>query len=80
MANQYHLTPEELMIKYPAAARLGWTAAKIGVFYSGGLLQGYHCSSERKNLIEEESFLRLIDYANDLLRSRIVDYRNNSKK
>lgn len=61
-----YYTPSELIEKYPEVSNVGWTPIKIGVFLNAGLLLGYHCNSEKKNLIEEESFLDLIDFFNEL--------------
>jgi hypothetical protein len=62
MTRDNFLTPQELMHSYPQVKRLGWNSAKIGVFFSSGMLQGYCCVKERRSMILESSFLELMDY------------------
>lgn len=61
-----YYTPSELIEKYPEVEEVGWTPVKIGMFLNAGLLRGYYASSEKRNVIEEQSFTKLIDYFNEL--------------
>ena len=72
-AKRNYFSPEELMDVYPGAFVLGWTACKIGVCYSMGLLLGRHDTKERKNLIYEPSFRKLMLHANTVTRERLLD-------
>lgn len=36
------------------------------MFLNAGILRGYYASSEKRNVIEEQSFTKLIDYFNEL--------------
>ncbi|WP_343636310.1 hypothetical protein [Fluviicola sp.] len=57
-------TPDELVHKYPQVVDdLDWNASKIGVFFNAGLLDGYRDGKEYKALINETSFLELVNYA-----------------
>jgi hypothetical protein len=67
-----YLSPEELIRKYEETEILGWTAGKIGIFYSAGLLHGKHSSKERKNLILESSFINLIHYTNGITAGKFI--------
>lgn len=59
-----YLTPDELIHKYiQVADELDWNASKVGIFFSSGLLLGYRNGKEYKALIDEASFLELVDYA-----------------
>lgn len=73
-----YLTPEELIKKYPEVKDIGWTSSKIGVFFSGGLLQGKHCKREKRSLIRESSFIDLIDYYNVVLaKNQIIVFKKD---
>lgn len=67
-----YLTPAELVQRYPNVRGIGWSATKIGIFYKAGLLVGYYSSSERKVLIQAQSFIQLVHYANSLAMEKIV--------
>lgn len=67
-----YLTPEELIERYPHTHVIGWTASKIGIFYSAGLLHG-HRGKERRVLILESSFKKLLRYANEVSKERLIN-------
>jgi hypothetical protein len=68
------LTPEELMEKYEQVLSWGWSASKIGTFFSSGLLLGHRNGKEYKALIIETSFLDLMDYVNIVAIKRQLKY------
>lgn len=68
-----HLSPEELMKKFPQVASLGWCASKIGIFYSSGLLIGYRSGKEYKALILESSFVELMEYVNGVTMKKQIN-------
>jgi|GEM_PF-1094841 len=59
-----HLTPSQLVRKYPEIELWGWNQSKIGIFYHSRLLVGK--PKLFKSMIEVSSFLELVDYANTL--------------
>lgn len=59
-------TPAELIEKYPQVQKFGWTAVKIGMFYHSGLLFGRYSHLEKKSLIQENSFIRLMTFFNEI--------------
>jgi hypothetical protein len=59
-----HLAPNEMICKYPEAESLGWNAAKIGTFFSAGLLRGKR--KTLKSFILETSFLELLEYVDKI--------------
>ncbi len=62
-----YLTPDELIHKYRHLENdLDWNASKVGIFFSSGFLIGYRNSKEYKALINEGSFLELVDYVTSL--------------
>lgn len=63
--HDYH-TPDELMQRFPQVRMLGWNSSKIGIFFSSGLLIGYHCGKEKKAMILESSFIELIEFTNTI--------------
>ncbi len=63
---------EELLSLYPQVEYLTWTAPKIGIFFSSGLLIGYHCGKEKKAMILESSFIGLIEFTNTVMLKRQV--------
>lgn len=65
-----HYSPSELLELYPKAAKLGWTPAKIGTFFRGGLLVGYVSGKENKAMILESSFIKLMHYVTEVNRDR----------
>lgn len=66
-------SPSELMELYPQAAKLGWTPTKIGIFFRAGLLVGFVGGKENKAMITEQSFLKLIDFVNDVNHDRHIN-------
>ena len=74
MSSLNYLTPEEIINQYPQVKILGWSASKVGTFYSSGLLLGYRCGKEYKAMILEPSFKKLMDYVNDVNEQRRLDY------
>ncbi len=60
----YYLTPDELVHKYPQVESLGWNASKIGIFFSGHLLNGNWSRHANKALINEISLIELMEYTN----------------
>lgn len=65
-------TPAELVERYPDAKKIGWSATKIGIFFRAGLLLGYYSSSERKAMISEASFVRLVTLRNENVMGRLL--------
>lgn len=75
--HDYH-TPDELMQRFPQVRTLGWNSSKIGVFFSSGLLIGYHCGKEKKAMILESSFIELIEFTNTVvLKKQVFIYPKN---
>jgi hypothetical protein len=69
------LTPDELMNRFPNVATIGWDTSKIGVFFKSSLLMGYVAKHDKKALIIEDSFRKLIDYASsNLLKRSTIPY------
>ena len=68
------LTPGELYNKYKdRVLRHNWTPEKIGTFFLCGLVDGYFCGSEKRNLITESSFLRLLALADKIKEMHVPD-------
>jgi len=59
-----HLTPHEMICKYPEVEGLGWNASKVGTFFISGLLKGKR--KMFKSLILETSFLELLEYVDKI--------------
>lgn len=73
-----YYTPDELMQRYPQVKMLGWNSSKIGIFFSSGLLIGYHGGKEKKALILESSFIELIEFANTIsVKKQVFTYPKN---
>lgn len=74
MANKTEfLTPTEVIEKYPEVAQqFGWTPKDIGSFLKNRLLQGHYSTSLKRSMIKEESFKRLIAYANEQIENQKV--------
>ncbi len=79
MATQHdYYTPEELMQRFPQLKMLGWNSSKIGIFFSSGLLIGYHSGKEKKALILESSFIELIEFTNTIsVKKQVFTYPKN---
>lgn len=74
MKTENYLTPLELMKTYPQVRKLGWSAIKIGIFFSSGMLEGYCCVRERRSMILESSFLLLIEYVNSVNLRKVIKF------
>lgn len=72
MKTDNYLTPMELMKAYPQVRKMGWSAIKIGIFFSSGMLEGYCCVRERRSMILESSFILLVEYVNSVNLRRII--------
>lgn len=66
------LTPGELIDKYPAIKKIGWTSRDIGQLLSMGLLKGKR-NYKRESLIDENSLLSLVKFRNELMKQNIAD-------
>lgn len=65
-----HYSPAELLEIYPQASKLGWTPAKLGSFFRGGLLVGFISGKENKAFITEASFIKLMKFVSEVNRDR----------
>ena len=59
-------SPTELLELYPEAAKLGWTATKVGIFFRSGLLVGFVSGKENKAMITEASFVKLLKFVTEV--------------
>lgn len=71
MPKKNYLTPTELINKYPEVSeKMNWSANDIGYMLRLRVLNGY--TTKRKTMIDEESFLGIVNWANTITQDRIV--------
>jgi hypothetical protein len=70
MSTIHHYSPSELLEIYPQATKLGWTPAKLGSYFRGGLLVGFISGKENKAFITEKSFIKLMHFVSEVNRDR----------
>ena len=68
------LIPEEILAKYPELeSKLKWRKQDIGTLLRCRLLRGYYDSKKRVTMIDENSLIELMDFANDNLDKQKVN-------
>lgn len=72
MADNVYYTAQQLIDEYPqVVTNFNWSAQRLGVFYSGSLINGYRSTKEGGSLlITECSFFDLIEFTNQTLDRR----------
>lgn len=72
MPDNVYYTAQQLIDEYPqVATNFNWSAQRLGVFYSGSLINGHRSTKEGGSLlITECSFFDLIEFTNQTLDKR----------
>lgn len=62
-------TPQELIDKFPHLLDMGWSATKLGILFTMGILKGRRVNKQA--LITLRSFSKFVDYYNKLNQTNI---------
>ena len=74
-SGNHYFSCQELIDKYPKVfENFGWTAQTVGYLLSAELLSGKYSHTEKKNLINEKSFLELVEFMDQRSKNRITNY------
>jgi hypothetical protein len=59
------VTPSDILTKYPElTTKLNWRTQDIGTFLRCKLLRGFYDSKKRTSVIDEDSLIELMEFAN----------------